>query len=275
MRLNTLNTSLITIQNASVRDSVQFRQLLAVTVPPAAGFGLVAVFQLTAADLNSIKLLRNLATSQSNTYISIGTGLVLDVANVSSSAIASNSALGTVLFTQDITPPQLQNFDFNATSGILTLEFSEAVDELTFTPASLQLQSTAAGGGGAGTTLSLSSATVQPATGSQQGTVLSVALTTSDLNTLKTLTGLATSSSNTFVSVASSLVRDMAQLSLVAISSPTPALAVRNYTADVAAPTLTAFDLNMNTSVLVVDVLRNCQQLQLAISAPDFAESND
>jgi len=131
-----------------------------------------------------------------------------------------------------------------SSTGLLSVTFSESVAWSSVQPSSLQLQTDAAG-----------AAATYALTGGMVSTldipVVTIALTTADLNAIKLLFPLATSAATSFISVTSTFATDTFNNPVIAISSST-ALQVKmgGYVADVTLPTLVWFDLNMNTGVI-------------------------
>ena len=127
--ISTIRPNLVTLQNKA-RNSTQSLTLTdstaeSVSAESELSLGII----LSETDLNGIKLLEFLATSQENTFISIAEFTVLSVRNVSLTPINMTCALPLEAgyFTADSTPPQLRTFEINFNVLQLRLSFDEPV----------------------------------------------------------------------------------------------------------------------------------------------------
>ena len=91
-------------------------------------------FIFTTDDLNDIKRETCLATVETNTYLSIDEGSILDMNDNEIESIGQNSARMASQVIPDDTPPNLERFDLNLTTEIITLHFDETVDVSTLEP---------------------------------------------------------------------------------------------------------------------------------------------
>ena len=194
---------------------------------------------VTHDDLNAIKALTQLATLSTNTYLSIGSGLIADMNGNAVVAIAPTSGLVVTTFVADVTAPELVAFDLDMDSGVMTLSFSETVLASSLAPIRFTLDNAAC----ATASYTLTGGT----TSTVDSDVLTIALTIADLNNIKYETSLATATGNTYVSVTAQGVHDMAAVpnAVVARASCTNNLGVTTFVADTTAPVLVSFDLNM------------------------------
>ena len=161
--------------------------------------------ELTTADLNAVKAIRGLATSQADTYLSIAMGGVQDIVGLNVTAILEDSAIQTVNYTTDVTPPILMGVSLNLTTNELILTFDETISAL---PGDVVVERITIRPDGndssIGVPLTVSSQVV-----SNDSIVIVIELGATDLNRIKLNTGLATDSSNTFVTVERSAFVDM------------------------------------------------------------------
>ena len=203
---------------------------------------------LDRSDLNEIKRLNNLATSVSNTFLTMTTAAVRDMyANKVVSLVNAATSLQVTLFTADAVPPQLVAFDLDMNTGTMALYFSETVRASTFNASALTLQSTSSTDlGTQQVTFNYTTQTFSPNSFS-----ILVNISRSDLNAIKYLLNLAKESNETFLSLTSWAITDMNANRVVAISS-SGALPVLAYTPDVAGPVLQSFDLDLNMGVLTL-----------------------
>lgn len=159
---------------------------------------------LTVEDLNAIKQIRDLTTRFNNTFISVTSNVISDMVNLILIEVPRNNALGLQpgAFTQDTTSPILQSFSLNLTSEELGLTFVETVSARDIVLSRIMIQSS-----DNGTSVSL---TATSGVSENDSTVITIFLSTMDLNNLKLDVNLATSSDSTQLVLLPSAVRDMA-----------------------------------------------------------------
>ena len=204
----------------------------------------VVSFRITDEDLNEIKLLRDLCTSQTDcvpTYTSL---FVMDFTSRGVTAYNQNDPTQHQLrsFVPDTSGPQLVAFDVNLSTDELTLEFNEPVSAASFDPSGFVLQATSVGGN----QVPLTTSTVAP-------TADNVTFTLSlggDAHSLK-LAPFATSESDTFISVSVTAIDDLYGNSVAAINRNT-AQQVRIFINDTAPPTVASFSLDLDSNRLLV-----------------------
>ena len=131
------------ISQASATPSASFT--LSDCVSPVTLGPVEAMFQLTDEDLNSIKLMQNLGTVASNTFLEISSGNMLYQSGTTTevSPISGTSAIAATV-TADTTRPAVINngfTHFDLDSGQFTISFTEPVDVATISlPNTLQFQ---------------------------------------------------------------------------------------------------------------------------------------
>ena len=239
VRSSTLQPSGITFLSApEPNGTVEYTLVAGYTVSPN---GPVVTIELGEEDLNNIKRFTDLATSLSDTYITMETFTIDDMNNNSVAFINVTEAQQAFNFTDDLTPPQLVSFDLDFDSDILWLTFNETVDvstimatEITFTSAdTLSRLST-------NYTLTESSILLM---GYGDDTVLPLNVSRFDSNELKKLTDLVTSGNDTFLLLTALAVTDMRSNMLAPVTSPFPVL---RYTPDTTRPLLEGFVVDMD-----------------------------
>eukprot|EP00043_Microstomoeca_roanoka_P019296 m.215439 g.215439 ORF g.215439 m.215439 type:complete len:1764 (-) comp16975_c0_seq3:279-5570(-) len=87
--------------------------------------------QLTVDDINGLKYQPALATSQTSTYLSIGQGLVVDMAGLAVVAVPSGDGMQVTQYVADMQAPAIVNVAVNMTAETLTLMFDEPIDVAT------------------------------------------------------------------------------------------------------------------------------------------------
>ena len=165
-------------------------------------------------DLNTIKFLSHLATTVHDTYLSIERFTIMDMSSLSVVAIPKEQAFNVLVFSPDEQGPILQIFNLNLSDGTVTLFFDETIDIRSFDPAYIQLMAS-------------SNSSIVSLDGSFTARDHHVAILDIEydvLNMLKLDTSLATSSSNTYLTILPDAVFDLsfipngAQLRLLQVS---------------------------------------------------------
>ena len=243
---------------------------------------------LSNYDLNQIKANIALGTTDITTNLFLSELAVLDTSR--NSYCNNTSPIVSTNFTQDTTSPVLLNFTLNMNTGILTLTFSEVVDiplraeEITLLaePDLSQIASTMieSGSGDTGSTFNMSgsglaangsgmmvsgmggmdlpSVVAYTLTGGSSSInlttaphIVTFALTPDDLNEIKHLSELATSTTSTFISITTATVNDFSSNDNVDIPRYSP-LQASDFLPDFTQPQLISFDLNMDSRVLTL-----------------------
>ena len=94
--------------------------------------------KFTVNELNEIKVIPGLVTSQDDTFITFPTSFVEDMAGFS---IVPESGLQVAEFILDTTSPELLMFSLDMDTGILVLKFSKTVNVTTLNLAEFFIQS--------------------------------------------------------------------------------------------------------------------------------------
>ena len=142
---------------------------------------------------------------------------------------------------------ELISFDLDLDTGLLLLNFSETVDTLTFNVTQYTLQSSS----NISFAAQYYSLTEQSLLTGDEVEIIQELLYF-DLNSIKSLGELATSSNNTFLSVTEFAIRDMNGNRLVVVEAD-DALPVSTYVKDITRPLLVSFDLDMNLGILTLN----------------------
>ena len=176
------------------------------------------IIELSDVDLNGIKAIPNLGTSENDTFLSVGNSAVVDMSGNVMVPIPSSFALIVAMLIPDFTSPELVSFSLDIGSGLLTLTFSETVNGALFNFSGITLFNGQ---------VSTFNGELQPAasyrlTGGTWSTffspVIEVQLTERDLSAINALDNLATSINNTYITADSGSVFDAFHNPLVPIS---------------------------------------------------------
>ena len=209
---------------------------------------------LSDHDLNNIKQFFNLATSMENTYISFPNTLIIDTSYNPIVPISHSNAKQVRVFTADAVPPVLLNFSLSFDSDTIVFTFSEAVNVNSFNLSMVFIR---------GTSLYPSTRLSQPLQISgDNGTIISVKLTSGDLNNLKRQQTIATNGESTLLFFHEPVVFDMMgnAVETIARSSPLP---VATFGPDTRPPILVAFDINLNSGHLALVFNETVNRLSL------------
>ncbi len=206
----------------------------------------IVTIQLGFIDLNHIKRFTELATSVNNTYIAMETGTFADMNGNPLNQVPTFNATQVITLRPDTTRPELVAFSLNLTSEILTLTFDETVNASSLQPDSIAIQN-------AEYTHLVSMISWYRLTGgitsSNDDYSISINLADDDLNVIKMLTEIATSSENTYITITSNLIKDMNGNNVREIINGR-ALPVESFYADFVAPMLVEFHLDMDQAML-------------------------
>ena len=205
------------------------------------------VIMLTNTDRVQIKLDRSLANVRSNTFITFGNDAVQDTSGNPNIPVPISQAvqLSTGGYRDDISPANLVGFSLDLDSSLLSLTFDDVIDSSSVTPSLLTLQNTASG--------PTSSVTLSPTSRPQNENSDSIIIMFSDedLLLLKLDLDLATSATDTFVTIEPSFATDIEGRAVPAISlSLALPLLPSSFTPDTTPPSLIAFSLDMDSGVL-------------------------
>ena len=212
-------------------------------IPSGAMGGRQVTIQLTTNDINALKAQESVATSVSNTYLSLEVGSFAD--SLGGNAITPEPVQASSVIA-DIVQPELQNFDLDLNLGQLRLTFSETVLANSITASGATIQSNSD---------RTMSAHIRQLTGgrtvSGNGVQITFQLNSEDLNALKADINFATSVSDTYLTVTSSFARDAFGNRIVAIN-PSAAVMATLVSPDSSPPTLDAFTLDLDSASLIL-----------------------
>jgi hypothetical protein len=162
----------------------------------------------------------------------------------------STAALQASACVADMTPPSLTGFDLdmnaqvtenglNLASAQLTLRFSETVNLTTFNPSAISIQYMMSS---ASTSVSLTGSNLVIST--YNSNMIVFKLLRSDANAIKAFYSLAKNTTNTFLSITPTMVKDMSGNAITSIASSS-ALGVTSYNPDITSPQLLSFSIDM------------------------------
>ena len=198
----------------------------------------VITLSLSSADISTLKQDATLATSRADSYLSLASSTVVDM---NGNGVVAVESLQVTSYTADETRPSLENFDVDIDAGTLLIRFSEPVNASSFDSTKIVVQN------------SIGSIQHRLTGGSHSDANdfdVTLTLSTVDINALKNLDGVTTTNANTFADFNDFLVYDMAGRAFAGLDSAVP---VNAFVADVSAPVLVRFALDMNVSQAVLE----------------------
>ena len=212
---------------------------------------------VTREDFNAIKTLVNLATGSQDTLLLVQDTGIADMAGNSLTAIASPTPLPVRNYTRDASSPELEAFDLDMNGVTLTLVFSETVNVSTINFTAITLVDS-------DLPFLLSYTLRTGAVGADNSPIVEVQVLREDEDELKRRDGLATLSNDTYLLVSSDTIQDMDGNPVLEIAVPIP---VRRFVADVTAPRLVNFTLDLTADVLVLTFSETVNVSSLVISS--------
>ena len=247
--IHTLNITSITLLSGPDADLITQAHTLAVITNNTFSDDIYTpsvTVRLGRPDLNEIKRIIDLATSENDTYISISSTLVSDMKLNPVIAIPVSSPLRVTSYVEDTTSPVLESFNLDMNLGVLTLSFSETIDPKTLDLSQFALQHAQD---------VVDPQLVHILTGGvvngDPNPWIAINLTDTDLNEIKRLIELATHEGNTYLRMAAAGIQDMNDNYVVPVTDFN-ALRVSRFTPDETRPELTGFDLNLSTERLIL-----------------------
>ena len=195
---------------------------------------------ITEDDSNEIKKMEDLFTGVDNTFLTYESNTVKDMAGNEIVGIEFRDAKQAADFTIDTTRPSLDAFDLDMTAETLTLYFSETVNILTLSLASITLQQS-----DSATQMNDSFRLTGGVTSMVDDTMIRVQLLTEDLNQLKTYK-IAINNNSVWLTIDEGGILDQSDERLLPKENNKSAIPVSNYQTDKTPPTLESFVLDLD-----------------------------
>ena len=201
-------------------------------------------------DLNTIKALTELATSDEDTFLSLTSTAVQDMVRNYIVPVNASQPLQVTNYTVDTTRPQLRGFSFDLDVGNLTLTFTETVNVTSLDVTQLTFINTVC----SGTNYTLRALPPYPNTSdsfSADWPIIVVQIGHEDLDAIKNLRDLASGKRNALLYLTNITIWDNAGNPVVPLSS-CEAPRARDFTHDTTRPRLVSFDLDLNDGRLIL-----------------------
>jgi hypothetical protein len=253
-----LSISSIVLQAAEELDNTTESHILTDSSTLNPGFDHpVLEVNLSRFDGNEIRRLRELATELSNTFLTLEEGALLDMVDLPSLALLNSSAKVADSYVSDAVNPELEAFNFNLTTEVLTLSFSETVDIASFDASEITLHS---GVLNDSNSFALTGGIIANRDDTPD---VNLILTRPDFNAIKLNTLLATGPENIYLTLTAATVVDVNNNPVEPVS--TPEIADEFYP-DRVAPELEEFDLDMNLGLMTLKFSESVNSSSLVVS---------
>ena len=241
---NTLDASGITIQNS--RNALAANRVsLSSSSSTNSTNDYTIIVDIDPLDLLRVKSVSGLANSRNTTYITIQAFTIDDSTSRDMLAITNGKALRVDTFFADNIPPEIDFYQLDLNSGSLNITFTDTVDHTQLDVTFLTLHNDIS-------SPSINLTVTGNAIRSSNGRRVDVILETSILNILKNDSSIGSSSTNTFLSIMSNAIPDLAgnYLNEVPLSSAIP---VSSIILDTTGPEAVSFILDLNRGELTVN----------------------
>jgi hypothetical protein len=260
---STLMISAFTIMASQNDDAPQFTLDSSTLV---SADGTLMTIALSLDDLNKIKLIRQIATDEANTYLSfVAAGSIAPVRDMYGIAIENVPPASAILATfhnQDDIHAKLLDFSLNMSSGIMVLEFSETIELDSVQTQMLTLQNGIESSRTEWHTLGPKFTMVSTV----DDPIVTIELSWEDMNAIKRFRSLATNNDDLFFVGMANFVQDMNGNPVEAVTSPN-AKKVKTFVGDNVAPYMYGFSLNLNSHTIVMSFSETVKAETFKISA--------
>jgi hypothetical protein len=200
------------------------------------------IVNITLSNIDLAELHRlGYTTTTEEFYLSVLEGLVTDRAGNPSAEIPVGEAVPVSDVIRDTTAPHVTGFNLDLNLGVLNLFFSEIVNTTSLDVSGITLQSSRSG---AEASYSLTSENLVTGV---DFTMSTVHLSVGNLNAIKSISDLATSSENAFLLVSASAILDLYGNPSV---QTTTAVEVTVFVRDSTSPEVLLFDLDMDAGLM-------------------------
>ena len=232
----------VQLQNTASNPSQNYTLMRDGTIS-ATAISTVLSLTLDRFDLNNIKSIPFLATSEADSFLLIRNGFGRDTMNNPFNS-SLNGPVQAAMFIRDTTPPRVESFDlYNDDNGSMVVSFDEPINIGSINIALITLLS----GPNSPAMYTLTDGQYIDLTGSRLTFLFT--LVQSDLAAIRQVTGLADGTSTTYIVVGSNMCRDLVGNQIVQIPNSAP-VQVSTYIADTGAASLQSFTLDLNFGFL-------------------------
>jgi len=198
--------------------------------------GRIATIALTGSDLDNLKRFA-LASGETDTYIRLTDEAVKDMNDQQVSAKADGFAIRASAYEGDASAPTLESFDLDMNNEKLTMTFSETVLASSVEETKFAIANKAVGEAGH----KLVSLQIDSTASTVDHTIVTISLSTSDMNVLKEDATLAQDGASTKLSITAAALADLSGNPIAAAF-----VAVTTYTPDSTNPDLADFSIDLD-----------------------------
>jgi len=218
------------------------------------------VFKMNILDLTAIRLKPGILASEATSLINLEAGAFQDLVQLANDA--TSAAEEAEEFVVDTVPPELENYHLDVNAGKLYLTFNDVVKPDTLLTTDLVFSSQL---GNDDTRYRLTGGT--PASTPVEGSFeVTVTITANDLNALKIITAMATTTANTFIYFSVKMIKDVSGQDIIGVSS-TNAKQATKVTVDTTNPTLDDYVLDMDKRELTMTFSEALNSAEFDITA--------
>ena len=215
--------------------------------PTALDASAEVIFTLTNPDATFLEVRDDIASSETNTYLSAMAGLAEDTNAVSSVQVPTSEAIRVRNFIRDTSAPSVINFALDTNSGEMVVTFNDVINASTFDVSAVTLQSAIYRVPMQWHTLSQSSSSHS----FNNGFGVTIFLGMDDLNRVKQIRNLATSRDNTYLTVAATIADDVNGEDTIAVTDG-KSLQVSAFTGDTTRPVVEDWTLEMDSGQIIL-----------------------
>ena len=250
--VSTVQGTMLTIQNSQTSNTVSV-SLSVLSAPNSLIDSATVTISIHMSDLNIIKSIVNLASDSSSSFLSFPSTFAQDVLGNAAVGISSTDALQVNTFTSDGQAPIVTRFSLDMNSGLINLAFDEPVDLSSVQFTSLTIQNAVS----QSVSYTLTGGQITSPSSNARVSV-DITMTMADLNAIKSLSNLATATTDSFLGLGMGAVSDTAQ-NMIA----TQAVQANQYQRDISAPNLLYFDLDLTDEVNAIITLLFDEPIEL------------
>ena len=258
INVETFEPKFITIQNSTdISISTSYTLDDSMLVSDSSN---IIMIKIGEKDGTAIKSQLQLAKSTENTYISFAAGIAMDIEGRFLIAVPNTNALRVSEYTPDTTSPRLLSYNLDLDTGDIIMTFNEPMLLSSFTPNGLTFQNTE---DNPTSTYTIQGGEVTAQSqGAEADVILTLVLSSTDLNEVKSNTNLATAKTNSYISVDPSLIVDAGGNNIEFVSGMNSA----EYVADITLPTLIESSLDMTNGGKLIMVFSEAVQYTTILS---------
>ena len=241
VQTGTLDTTGFTLSNSSTSPSTDIALSNITLAEGTDALTIIVLFDIDGDTLTAIKTDPQIGVDETNTFMSVGASVAQDTSDVSNSAQAAFS--GTVV--DDNTAATLVDFGLDMEDGLLSLTFNDVVDASSQRfRNTVAIQRAESDENPYRLTYSYENSDIVGGP-SADSTVVTVMLHSSEVIALKATLDLATSVTDSFITIQAATLNDLRGFDIIAVTNDN-AIQASSYIPDTTPPTLTSYDFDLD-----------------------------